>query len=77
MCTLNKVAAALNAFGAQRVSDRMSRFPPGLQPFAVNNGFDDPNHKLQRRKYQIPVERHTNPHAGRRYDRRAAAVCRC
>ena len=47
----------------------MSRFPPGLQPFAVNNGLDDPNHKLKRRKYQIPVERHANPHAGRRYDR--------
>ena len=55
--------------GAQRVSDRMSRFPPSLQPFAVNNGLDDPNHKLKRHKYQIPVERHANPHAGRRYDR--------
>ena len=49
-------------------------FPPGLQPFAVNNGLDDPNHKLKRRKYQIPVERHANPHAGRRYEREQQLV---
>ena len=41
----------------------------GRLPFAVNNGLDGPNHKLKRRKHQIPVERHANPHAGRRYDR--------